>query len=158
MPHFIRSAAPADIPAVLALIRELAEYEHLSHVCIATEELLSSHLFGEAPVAEAMVAVVDNRVVGYAIYFRTFSTFLALPGIYLEDIYVQPVHRRVGLGKAMLIEICRIAKRRGYGRVEWAVLKWNAPSIQFYELLGAEPLNEWQTYRLSGEALDRVGG
>jgi GNAT superfamily N-acetyltransferase len=143
-----------DIPAILGLIRELAAYEKLSDACVATEALLQEHLFGDDPVGEALVAEVEGRVVGYAIYFRTFSTFLARPGLYLEDIYVQREHRRRGLGKAMLVEVCRSAKRRGYGRVEWAVLKWNKPSIEFYRSLGAVALEEWETYRLTGEALE----
>ena len=157
-PQTIRRATADDVPAILALIRELAEYEKLLDACIATESLLLEHLLGSSAAAESMVALVDGKVVGYAIYFRTFSTFLAVPGLYLEDIYVQPTHRGGGLGKAMLVEICRIARQRGYGRVEWSVLKWNTPSIGFYESLGAVCMNEWQVYRLTGDALSKVAG
>jgi GNAT superfamily N-acetyltransferase len=157
MPSVIRTATAADVPDILALIRELAEYEKLADACVASEALLRQHLFGPDPVAESLVAEVDGRIAGYAIFFRTFSTFLARPGLYLEDIYVKPQLRRRGLGKGMLLEICRIAQRREYGRVEWAVLKWNSPSIAFYQSLGAVPLEEWRTYRLAGDALDRIG-
>lgn len=149
----IRPAAETDVSAILAFIRELAEYEHLVHACIATEELLRQHLFGPDRAAEALVAVEDSAVVGYAIFFKTFSTFLALPGIYLEDIYVQPAHRRRGIGKAMLRHIAALAVSRGYGRVEWSVLDWNTPSIEFYKSLGAVGLDEWRMYRLTGESL-----
>lgn len=154
MGSLIRAAKVGDVPAILGLIRELAAYEKLSDACVATESMLQEHLFGDDPVVEALVAEVEGRVVGYAIYFRTFSTFLARPGLYLEDIYIQPEHRRRGLGKAMLVEVCRSAKQRGYGRVEWAVLKWNRPSIEFYRSLGAVAMDEWETYRLTGEALE----
>jgi GNAT superfamily N-acetyltransferase len=153
----IRPAQPTDVPAILSLIRELAQYEHLLDKCVATEALLLRHLFGPERAAEALVAVVEDVTVGYAIFFRTFSTFLALPGIYLEDIYVQPGHRGKGLGKGMLREIARLAVARGYGRVEWSVLDWNAPSIAFYKSLGALPLEEWTMFRVTGEAL-AVGG
>ncbi len=153
----IRPAAESDAPAILSLIRELAEYEHLTHACVATEELLSRHLFGGDRAAEALVAEENGAVVGYAIFFKTFSTFLALPGIYLEDIYVQPAHRGRGIGKAMLRQIARIAIERGYGRVEWSVLDWNTPSIEFYKRLGAAPLEDWTMFRLTGEALKQFG-
>jgi GNAT superfamily N-acetyltransferase len=156
MTNPIRPATPQDIPAILHLLRELAAFEHLSDACVATESLLHQHLFGPSPAAGALVAVSENQVIGYAIYFRTFSTFLALPGLYLEDLYIQPAYRRRGLAKSMLAEICRIAVSRGYGRVEWAVLKWNQPAITFYESIGAVPLDEWQGYRLTGPALHRL--
>ena len=149
----IRPATPADVPAILGLIRELAAYEKLSHVCVATEDLLTAHLFGPERAADSLVALVDGAVVGYAIYFKTFSTFLARPGIYLEDIYVQPAHRGKGIGKSMLKRLAQLAVERGYGRVEWSVLDWNAPSIAFYKSLGAVPLDEWTMMRLTGDAL-----
>jgi GNAT superfamily N-acetyltransferase len=149
----IRPAEPSDVPAILSLIRELAEYEHLADACIASEDLLKKHLFGPDRAAEALVAIDGTAVVGYAIYFKTFSTFLALPGIYLEDLFIQPAHRGKGLGKGLLRELARIATTRGYGRVEWSVLNWNAPAITFYESLGAKPLDDWTMYRLTGEAL-----
>jgi len=153
----LRAANRSDVPAILALIRELAAYEHLTDACVATEELLAKNLFGEGRAAEALVAEEEGLVVGYAIYFKTFSTFLARPGIYLEDIYVQPNHRGRGIGKGMLREIARVAVDRGYGRVEWSVLDWNTPSIEFYKSLGAVPMEEWTMYRLSGDALHKFG-
>jgi L-amino acid N-acyltransferase YncA len=154
----IRPAKEADIPAILGLIRELAEYEKLTHACVATEEGLREHLFGENPAAESMVAEQEGKVVGYALWFRTFSTFLARPGIFLEDVYVQPAHRKKGIGKAFLKRLAALAVERGYGRVEWIVLDWNEPSIGFYKSLGAEPLDDWTMFRLTGEALQRFGG
>jgi GNAT superfamily N-acetyltransferase len=153
MAAMIRAATPADVPAILALIRELAEYEHLTDACVATEALLERHLFGEDRAGHAIVAEEEGAVVGYAIYFTTFSTFLARPGIYLEDLYVQPAHRRRGVGRALLRRVARIAVERGCGRLEWSVLDWNAPSISFYRKLGAVPLDEWTMMRLAGEAL-----
>jgi len=157
MPTQIRPANPNDVPQILQFIRELAEYEKLTHACVATEELLRENLFGTEPAAEVLVAEIDSQVVAYALYFKTFSTFLARPGLYLEDIYVQPQHRGKGLGKGMLREIARIAVARNYGRVEWCVLDWNAPSIAFYKSLGAFPMDEWTIYRLTGDALQKFG-
>ncbi len=154
----IRDAVIGDAGAILNLIRELAAYEHLEDACVATEAGLREHLFGENRAAEAMVAEVDGAVVGYGIYFLTFSTFLGLPGIYLEDVYVQPAHRGKGLGKGMLRRLAELAVERGYGRVEWSVLDWNAPSIGFYKALGAVPMEEWTMMRLTGEALRKFGG
>ena len=154
----IRSATTADVPAILALIRELAAYESLSDACVATEALLRENLFGNERAAEALVAEVEGGVVAYAIFFKTFSTFLARPGIYLEDIYVQPAHRRKGIGKALLRHIAQLAVTRNYGRVEWSVLDWNTPSIGFYKSLGAVPLEEWTMFRLTGAALQQFGG
>jgi GNAT superfamily N-acetyltransferase len=154
----IRPAEARDMGAILGLIRELAEYEHLTAACVATEELLRRHLTGpervaEALVAEAGAAAVPGTIVGYAIYFKTFSTFLALPGIWLEDLYVQPAFRARGIGKALLRTLAQMAVEKGYGRVEWSVLDWNEPSIAFYQSLGAVGLNEWTMFRLTGEAL-----
>ena len=149
----IRPATESDVPAILNLLRELAEYEKLSHACVATEELLREHLFGRERAAEVIVAEVDGAIVGYALFFKSFSTFLARPGIYLEDIYVQPQHRNKGIGKSMLRGLAQLAVERNYGRVEWCVLDWNAPSIAFYKSLGAFPMDEWTTYRLTGDAL-----
>ena len=154
----IRPATPADVPAILALIRELAAYEKLSHACVATEGLLREHLFGPERAAEALVAEEDAGVVGYAIFFKTFSTFLGRAGMYLEDIYVRPAQRRKGIGKALLREIAQLAVARGYGRVEWSVLDWNVPSIEFYKSLGAVGLEEWTMMRLTGAALGEFAG
>jgi GNAT superfamily N-acetyltransferase len=149
----IRPSTPADVPAILGLLREFAAYEKLSHACVATEADFLTHLFGTNPAAEAMVAEVGGAIVGYALWFRSFSTFLARPGIYLEDVYVQPAHRNRGIGKAFLRHLAQLAVERHYGRVEWAVLDWNTPSIAFYKSLGAEPLNDWTLFRLTGESL-----
>ncbi|HVT80019.1 MAG TPA: GNAT family N-acetyltransferase [Phycisphaerae bacterium] len=154
----IRPATESDVPAILGLLRELAEYEKLSHACVATEELLRQHLFGPEKAAEVIVAELDagtRQIVGYALFFKSFSTFLARPGLYLEDIYVQPQHRNQGIGKSMLRRLAQIAVERNYGRVEWCVLDWNAPSIAFYKSLGAFPMDEWTLYRLTGDALQQ---
>ena len=157
----IRTATLSDVPAILGLIRELAAYENLTHACVATEALLREHLFGPERAAEALVAEAEvagaKQVVAYAIFFKTFSTFLARPGIYLEDIYVQPAHRRKGIGKALLRHLAQLAVKRNYGRVEWSVLDWNKPAIEFYKSLGAEPLDEWTMFRLTGAALAQFG-
>jgi GNAT superfamily N-acetyltransferase len=157
MGKMIRQAKESDVPAILGLLRELAEYEKLTHACIATESDFRRNLFGENPAAEAMVAEIDGAIVGYALWFRTFSTFLGRPGIYLEDVYVQPGHRGKGIGKSFLKQLARMAVERGYGRVEWSVLDWNEPSIGFYKSLGAEPLEEWTMMRLTGEKLEAFG-
>ncbi|MCL2649209.1 MAG: GNAT family N-acetyltransferase [Phycisphaerales bacterium] len=156
----IRSATPADIPAILALIRELAAYEKLTHACVATEELLTQHLFGSDRAAEALVAEITTPVevpcvIGYAIFFKTFSTFLARPGFYLEDIYVQPKYRNQGHGKAMLQHLAQLTLARNYGRLEWTCLDWNTPSLAFYQSIGADNLKQWQLHRLTGETLKK---
>ncbi len=153
----IRPAKESDVAAILGLIRELADYEHLTDQCIATEELLREHLFGTDRAAEVVVAEIDQTVVAYALFFKTFSTFLARPGIYLEDIYVQPRHRHKGIGKAILKHLAQLAVARNYGRIEWSVLDWNAPSIAFYKSLGAEPLEDWTIMRWTGAELESFG-
>jgi len=152
----IEPATEGDVPIVLSFIRKLAEYEKLSHLVVATEEDIREHVFGANPVAEVLLAHWDGQPVGYALYFRNFSTFLGQAGIYLEDLFVEPAHRGKGIGKALLARLAKIAVERGYGRLEWAVLEWNTPSIEFYRSLGAVPLEEWTTYRLTGEALVRL--
>ncbi|WP_019633227.1 GNAT family N-acetyltransferase [Actinomadura atramentaria] len=152
----IREATPDDLPHILRLIRDLAEYERALHEVRATEDDLRRHLFGPGAVASALVAEQDGAPVGFALWFRTFSTWLGKPGIHLEDLYVHPEARGGGHGRALLAELARIAVERGYGRVEWAVLKWNAPAIGFYESLGAERQDEWAVYRLTGGALAKV--
>jgi GNAT superfamily N-acetyltransferase len=149
----IRPATPDDVPAILRLIHDLAEYERALHEVKATEEDLRASLFGEEPKVFAHVAEHEGEVIGFALWFLSFSTWLGRHGIYLEDLYVDPAVRGHGHGKALLTELARIAVERGYGRVEWAVLNWNTPSIAFYEALGARPQDEWTTYRLTGEAL-----
>jgi GNAT superfamily N-acetyltransferase len=151
----IRSATPADVPEILAMIRELAEYERALHEAVATEEQLREALFGPAPAIFAHLAVDDatGESVGFALWFLTFSTWLGRHGIYLEDLYVRPQRRGGGHGRALLAELARIAAARGYGRVEWQVLDWNEPSIGFYKSLGAFPQDEWTVFRLTGDAL-----
>jgi len=149
----IRPATPADIPAIVQLIRDLAEYEKLRHEVVATEGDLHAALFGDRPVAEAMLAEADGEAVGFALYFHTFSTFLGKPGMYLEDLFVKPEQRGNGYGKALLARLAAIAVERGCGRLEWSVLDWNEPSIAFYRALGAVPMDEWTVNRLTGKAL-----
>ncbi|GAA2419350.1 GNAT family N-acetyltransferase [Actinomadura vinacea] len=144
------------MPAILRLVRDLAEYERALHEVKATEEDLRTALFGEEPRVFAHVAEHDGEVVGFALWFLTFSTWLGRHGIYLEDLYVDPATRGQGHGKALLAELAKIAEERGYGRVEWAVLNWNTPSIAFYESLGARPQDEWTTYRLTGDPLAKL--
>jgi len=138
------------------MIRELAEYEKLTDVFVATEEKIGAALFGEDPAAEALLAFFGDRYAGFAIFFRNYSTFLAESGIYLEDLYVKPELRGKGVGFALLSRVAQIAAERGCGRVEWGVLNWNEPSIQFYQRLGAVPMDEWTKYRLTGEPLRRL--
>jgi GNAT superfamily N-acetyltransferase len=152
----IRPATSADIPVILAFIRELAEYEHLTHEVVATETLLANALFGPHPGAEVLIACADSEPVGFALFFPNFSTFLAQPGLYLEDLFVRPAFRGLGLGKRLLIEVARLAVARGCGRYEWSVLDWNTPSIKFYENLGAEMHGDWRRMRVTGAALEAL--
>ncbi|RII13751.1 Acetyltransferase (GNAT) family protein [Streptomyces sp. YIM 130001] len=151
----IRAARPADVPEILAMIRELAAYEKASDEVRATPAQLTEALFGERPAAYAHIAEDDRtgETVGFALWFLTFSTWRGVHGIYLEDLYVRPERRGGGHGKALLAELAGICTERGYQRLEWSVLKWLAPSIAFYESLGARPQDEWQVYRLTDEAL-----
>jgi len=152
----IRRAEEQDVPVLLHFIKKLALYERLSHVVTATEEILRRNLFGEKSVAEAILAEYQGAVAGFAVYFYNFSTFEGKPGIFIEDLYVDESHRRQGLGLAMFMHVARLAKEQGCGRLEWSVLDWNEPAIRFYENLGAEPLSDWTTYRLTGEVLRRI--
>ncbi|ATL28721.1 GNAT family N-acetyltransferase [Streptomyces formicae] len=156
----IRTATPADIPVIHALVRDLAAYEKALDEARATEEHLHEALFGERPAAYAHIAQDDasGEAVGFALWFLNFSTWRGVHGIYLEDLYVRPEARGGGHGKALLTELARICVARGYGRLEWSVLDWNAPAIDFYRSLGAEPMAEWTTHRLAGEALLSLGG
>jgi GNAT superfamily N-acetyltransferase len=153
----IRSATPEDVPAVHALIRQLARYEKLEHEHVGSAERLQEHLFGPRPYCEALVAEEGARgasaPVGFALFFHNYSTFLAQPGIYLEDLFVVPEARRRGHGRDLLRAIARLAVERGCGRFEWSVLRWNEPAIRFYESLGAKALDEWGMFRLTGAAL-----
>ena len=152
----LRDATPADVPAVLGFIRELAEYEHLAHQVVATEADVQAALFGPRPCAEVVLACIDGIPVGFALYFHNFSTFLGKPGIYLEDLYVRPEARGRGAGKQLLAWLARTALERGCARLDWAVLDWNEPSIGFYRGLGAVAQDAWTTYRVDGEALRRL--
>jgi GNAT superfamily N-acetyltransferase len=149
----IRFAEPADVASIAELIRGLARYERLEDEVKMTEEVLALSLFGPRPYAETLLAEVDGTPVGFALFFHSFSTFLALPGIYLEDLFVVPEHRGLGVGRALLERLAQIAVERGCGRLEWSVLDWNIDAIAFYERLGARPNSDWTSYRLTGEPL-----
>jgi GNAT superfamily N-acetyltransferase len=153
----IRPSTPADLPLILSLIRDLAEYERALDEVVATEDPLRQHLFGDGvgggPVAECVIGEVDGEPQGFALFFLNFSTWRAAPGLYLEDLFVRPAARGVGLGRALLSELARIAIARGCQRFEWSVLDWNTPAIGFYRSLGAVARDEWTTYRLTGDAL-----
>jgi len=152
----IRPVGEDDIPLVLSFIRQIAEYEHLSHEVIATEESLRESFFGERRFVEGILGYYRGKPVSYAIYFHNFSTFLGRYGLYLEDIFVKPEFRGKGIGQTMLVYLAKLARERHCGRFEWAVLNWNESAIRFYKNLGAVPLEEWKVFRLSGEALDRL--
>lgn len=152
----IRAACADDIPQILAFVRELADYERLSHMVIATETGLREALFGAHPGAEVVLAFEDGAPAGFAVYFHSFSTFLGVRGLWLEDLFVRPACRGRGYGKALLLHVAGIAAARGCGRFEWSVLDWNDPSIRFYQSLGAQPLDDWTIYRVTGPALQRL--
>ncbi|WP_316526339.1 GNAT family N-acetyltransferase [Kitasatospora brasiliensis] len=155
----IRTAVATDVPVIHAMIRELADYEKALHEAKATEAQLHDALFGENPALFGLIAEDDatGEPVGFAVWFRNFSTWRGTHGIYLEDLYVRPQARGGGHGKALLLELARIAVERGYSRVEWSVLDWNQPSIDFYKSIGAVPMDEWTVYRLTDEALAEAG-
>jgi ribosomal protein S18 acetylase RimI-like enzyme len=152
----IASATERDLPLILKLIKGLAEYEKLAHAVASTEEILRESLFRKR-VAEVVIGYAGDEPAGFAVFFQTFSTFLGVPGMYLEDIFVEARFRRMGLGRQLLVHLARIANERGYGRVEWSVLNWNELAIGFYKALGAEPMDEWTVFRLTGEPLRRLG-
>jgi GNAT superfamily N-acetyltransferase len=152
----IRSATAGDVAVILDLVRGLAEYERLSHLVSATEDSVREALFGEHPGAEAVLAFEGETAVGFAVYFHSFSTFLGRKGLWLEDLFVKPQHRRRGYGKALLLHVARIAHERGCGRFEWAALDWNAPAWEFYRALGAVPLEDWTLFRVTGETLEKL--
>ena len=157
----LRFATAEDTPVILAMIRELADYERMSHEVFADVTRLRQSLFGERRVAEVLIAEKRREPVGFALFFHNFSTFVGRPGIYLEDLYVRPAARGSGIGKALLVRLARIAVERGCGRLEWAVLDWNEPAIGFYRRLGATAMDEWTVFRLTGAALEdlaKTGG
>lgn len=154
----IRPATPQDVPHILDFITQLAAYENLLDTVVATEEMLHETLFGARPAAEVLLASFGEgeAPVGFALFFTNYSTFLARPGLYLEDLFVAPAHRGTGAGKALLKHLAKIAKERNYGRFEWSVLDWNEPSINFYKSMGAIPLDEWTIFRVTGDALEKL--
>lgn len=152
----IRTARLADVPTILQLIRDLATYERAPNEVTATEEQLGDVLFGEKPAAEVLLAFENETPVGFAVFFRNFSTWLGRPGLYLEDLFVKPEKRGKGYGHALLVDLAKIARDRGCGRMEWAVLDWNDPAIQFYHKLGAKPMNEWTVFRLTRDGIARL--
>ena len=151
----LHHATEHELPIILALIKELAEYEKLSHAVVATEKILRESLF-ERRAAEVVIGYAGDEPAGFAVYFRTFSTFLGVPGMYLEDLFVVPRFRRHGLGRQLLVHLARIADERGYGRIEWSVLDWNELAIGFYKSLGAAPMDEWTVFRLTGDSLRKL--
>jgi GNAT superfamily N-acetyltransferase len=152
----IRPAVEADVPLILRFIRDLADYERLLHEVVATEARLRETLFGARPAAEVMIAEADGEPLGFALFFHNYSTFLAQPGLYLEDLYVRPEARGRGVGRALLAHLARLARERGCGRLEWWVLDWNESALRFYRSLGARPMDEWTVQRLTGADLDRL--
>lgn len=154
----IEPATVRDVPVLLRMIKALAEYERMSDQVVATEEGLRKSLFGERPVVEAAIASVGAEAVGFALWFQNYSTFLGRPGIYLEDLFVVPAWRGRGIGRALLTHLARVAVSRGCRRLEWSVLDWNEPTIAFYRSLGAQPMDQWTVYRLTGDALSRLAG
>ena len=152
----IRAAAENDVPLVLALIKELAEYEQMANQVVATEADVHRALFGAPPYAEAVIAALGETPVGFALFFHSFSTFLAKPGLYLEDLYVKEEFRGQGFGRQLLVHLARVATSRGCGRFEWSVLDWNENATRFYKRLGAEVMGDWRTFRMDGDALQKL--
>src|SRR5438034_7410713 len=152
----IRSARVEDVPVILELIRDLATYERAPEEVTATEEQLVDVLFGERPAAEVLLAFEKDTPVGFAVFFHNFSTWLGRPGLYLEDLFVKPEKRGKGYGRALLVDLARIARDRGCGRMEWAVLDWNEPAIKFYRALGAKPMDEWTVFRLKRDGIAKL--
>ena len=152
----VRPAEKRDVGVIMGFIKELAEYEGLAHEVVADEVSLERSLFGEHPVAEALIAEFETTPIGFALYFPTFSTFVGRPGLYLEDLYVQPNMRGKGVGTLLLQHVARLARERGCGRLEWSVLNWNQPAIRFYEALGARAMDDWTVYRLTDDHLSKL--
>lgn len=154
----IEPATESDVPIILSLIKALAEYERLAEMVVATEESVRESLFGRSRAAEAVIARIGTEPAGFAVWFYSYSTFLSRPGLYLEDLFVMPEWRGQGIGRELLAHLARIAEARRCGRMEWSVLNWNAPAIGFYQSLGAQPMNEWTVFRLTGEPLAKLAG
>jgi GNAT superfamily N-acetyltransferase len=154
----IRRATERDVPVILSFIRQLAEYERLSHEAVMTEDILRDSLFGSRPAAEVLLGYLGDGPVAFAVFFHNFSTFLGRSGLYLEDLFVIPEMRGKGFGRALLVELAKIARERRCGRFEWSVLDWNEPAIKFYKAIGAVPMDEWTVFRVTGEALKRLAG
>ncbi|HEX9455567.1 MAG TPA: GNAT family N-acetyltransferase, partial [Candidatus Binatia bacterium] len=152
----VRAATKADVPIILAFIKKLADYERLSHEVIATEKILNETLFGRRRTAELAIAFYKKDPVGFVLFFHNYSTFLGQPGIYIEDLYVEEAFRRRGFGRALLNYVAQLAQERRCGRLEWSVLDWNEPAINFYQKLGAVPMKEWTTFRLTGDSLKKL--
>ncbi|WP_322964789.1 GNAT family N-acetyltransferase [Sphingomonas fuzhouensis] len=154
----IRAATSADTATILGFVRKLAAFEREPDAVVATEPMLADALFGDRPAAEAVIAEHDGAAIGFALFFANFSTWTGRRGLYLEDLYVTPAARGVGVGKALLIHLAGIARDRGWARFEWSVLDWNTPAVEFYRAMGAQAMGEWTVQRVSGEALDRLAG
>lgn len=154
----IRPATASDVSVILAFIKKLARYERLSDEVVATEELLRKTLFGDRQTAEVAIGYLDTKAVGFVLFFHNYSTFLGKSGLYIEDLFVDEAYRRRGYGRALLLYVARLAKERDCGRLEWSVLDWNQPAIDFYKRLGALPMSEWTVFRLTGSRLDKLAG
>ncbi|MDP9128824.1 MAG: GNAT family N-acetyltransferase [Candidatus Binatota bacterium] len=152
----IKPATKKDVPVILSFIKKLADYERLSHEAVATDELLQRTLFGQRRTAEVAIGYFNNQPVGFVLFFHNFSTFLGRPGIYIEDLFVEEAFRRRGLGGALLAHVAKLAVARHCGRLEWSVLDWNEPAVNFYKKLGAMPMNEWTVFRVTGEKLNQL--
>ena len=152
----IEPATERDVPLILRMVKALAEYERLTHEVVATETLLRAALFGPRPAAEAVIAYAGDEPAGFAVFIPTFSTFLGQPGLYLEDLFVEPRWRRSGLGRRLLVYVARVAASRGCNRINWSVLDWNEPAIRFYHSIGAAPVQGWSGFSLTGEAFSRL--
>jgi len=152
----IRPATEADLTAILAFIRKLADYERLSQEVVATEELLRETLFGNRRTAEVAIGYLETKPIGFVLFFHNYSTFLGRPGLYIEDLFVDEVYRRRGYGRRLLLHVARLAKERGCGRLEWSVLDWNESAINFYKKLGAVPMSDWTVFRVTGKSLDEL--
>jgi GNAT superfamily N-acetyltransferase len=152
----IKSATETDVPVILSFVKKLARYEGLSHEVVATEELLRENLFGKGRTAEVAIGYLEAKAVGFVLFFHNYSTFLGKPGLYIEDLFVDEDYRRRGYGSALLRHVARLAKARRCGRLEWSVLDWNQPAIDFYTKLGASPMSDWTVFRITGKSLDEL--